>query len=179
MRLSGLKRKTLLIPLIFILLLPVVFAACGGSDTYERDRNVQESIMSKGQSAAPIYETENFLARKAINEYMERMDTPNKLWYVYLMSESGAYIGYHILRTYPISIAVAMSSPMQIITWVEGTVTIPAPGIDAVYYNGVDPTLYYGFDAETNAMVMWTTEFVAYDAPLDLNVPLLRIKVTE
>ena len=105
---------------------------------------------------------------------MKRMDTTDKLWYVYLYADSGAFIGYHISRTYPISIAVGMTNPSQKII---GPVVVPAPGIDGVFYNGVDPTLYYCFDAETDAMIMFTTEFIAYDFPLDLDVPLLKIKV--
>ena len=115
-----------------------------------------------------IYETQNFLSREAINEYMKRMDVPNKLWYIYLITEGGAYIGYHITRTYPISIAVAMSNPEQIKSSSNGKVSIPAPGIDGVYYNGVDPSLYYAFDAETDAMILFTHDFLAYDKPLDL-----------
>lgn len=163
---------------LILVSLPVLAAACGSEDsTYRVDREAQEDILEMAQSKVPIYQTSNFLARQAISDYMARMDTPGKLWYIYLLSDSGAYIGYHISRTYPISIAVAMSTPARVYKSGHGNVVIPSPGIDGVFYNGVDPTLYYCFDAQTDAMILFTTEFIAYDYPLDLDVPILKLIV--
>ncbi len=160
---------------MIVLLTVVMLATLVGceDDSYRKDRAVQEDIMSRAQTNVPVYQPQHFLAREAINEYMRRMDSPDKLWYIYLMTESGAYIGYHITRTYPLSIAVAMSNPVQVRT---GPVVVPAPGVDGVYYNGVDASLYYAFDAETDALIMWTVDFVAYDQPLQIDVPRLHIE---
>lgn len=173
-------KRTITVTMLFSIIALTTLVGCSsGETTISQDTAVQEATLEKGQLAVPAYQPQEFLARKAINEYMERMDTPDKLWYIYLMSESGAYIGYHISRTYPISIGVGMTSPER---WVavpdDGTiykVKSVAPGIDGVFYNGVDPTLYYCFDAETDAMIMFTTEFLAYDKPLAIEVPQLRI----
>lgn len=171
------KKIISIIVALVLLATAVVMVGCSEeSDSYKEDRKIQEDIMQKAQAAVPIYETQNYLSRLAINEYMKRMDTPDKLWYIYPMTESGAYIGYYISRTYPISIAVAMSNPLQKLSGNNGNVVVPAPGIDGVYYNGVDPSLYYFFDASTDAMVLLTTDFVALDYPLDVDAPVLNIK---
>jgi hypothetical protein len=165
------KRKIILGLIVTVLVtLPLMGQSC--DETYEYDRDRQHAIMEAGQAAVPIPEVENFLARQAIAEYMKRMDTPNKLWYIYVYADSGAFLGYFISRTYPISISVAMSNPQRYYS----SIALPAPGIDAVYYNGVDPVLYYFFDASTNAMCLLRGElWLAFDAPLALDVPQLRI----
>ena len=166
------KFKKILIGLIALVLciMPLMGQSC--DNEYTSDREAQRDILSMGQEAVPIPEITNFLARQAIAEYMVRMDTPNKLWYIYVYADSGAFLGYFISRTYPISIGVAMSQPDRLY---NGAV-ISSPGIDAVFYNGVDPVLYYFFDATSNAMCLLRGElWLAFDAPLVLDVPQLVI----
>jgi hypothetical protein len=170
------KKRKIILGLIITILITIPLMGQSCDDTYNYDRDRQTTIMEMGQEAVPIPEIENFLARQAIAEYMERMDTPNKLWYIYVYADSGAFLGYFISRTYPISISVAMSNPVR---YFENGATLPAPGIDAVYYNGVDPVLYYFFDASTNAMCLLRGElWLAFDAPLALDVPQLKIETT-
>lgn len=144
----------------------------------EQDARTQEETMKMGQTAEPTYQPQNFLSRRAINEWAQRMDTPDKLWYVYLMTDNGAFIGYHICRTVPLSYGVSLTSPEKTERWTNsGGVSKPAPGVDGVYYQGTDPEVFYCFDAETDALVTFKTRFVYYDQPLDISVPELRLKV--
>lgn len=146
----------------------------------ERDARTQEEIMKMGQTAEPTYQPQNFLSRRAINEWTQRMDTPDKLWYVYLMTDNGAFIGYHICRTVPLSYGVSLTSPEKTESkHNHGMVSKPAPGVDGVYYQGTDPEVFYCFDAETDALVTFKTRFVYYDQPLDISVPELRLKVNK
>lgn len=141
------------------------------------DKETQEDIMKRAQTAEPVYQIQNFLSRQAINEWAERMDEPDKLWYVYLMTDSGAFIGYHICRTVPLSYGVSMTNPERREHGGNGAVSLPAPGVDGVYYAGTDAEVFYCFDAETDALVTFKTNFVHYDQPLDMNVPELKLNV--
>jgi hypothetical protein len=108
---------------------------------------------------------------------MERLDVPEKLWYIYLLSDAGTITAYHISSTYPLSLGVGMTNPEQIaVRSSYGIGVLPAPGIDGVFWAGCDEDAYYFFDASTGAMGQFNCKYLLYDAPLDINVPLLKIK---
>lgn len=163
---------------VLAIALVAAVACSSGPRTYERDREAQENVLTRAQAAEPVYQIQNFLSRKAINEWLRRVDTPNKLWYIYLYTEAG-FIGYHICKTIPLSYGVSMTNPKQRIYSSNGSVVVPAPGLDGVFYTGTDPGVHFCFDAETNALVTFNSLFVYYDAPLDLDVPRLRLEIIE
>lgn len=178
----SIGKKVILFALLGMLALAVVaFASCGevGPSTQDQERETQDAVLKRGLDSQPIYQIQNFLSREAINKWLERMDTPNKLWYVYLMTESGAFIGYHVCNTVPLSYGVSLTNPSEKVTGRWGNVTMPAPGLDAVYYTGTDPTVHFCFDAETDALVTFNVEFVYYDKPLNVDAPRLRLEVEE
>jgi hypothetical protein len=174
---SKLDKSCALVGLV--LLGMMIFVACGEFEqtAQQKDRATQEELMKSGQSSEPVYQIQNFLARKAINRWSRRMDTPNKLWYVYLMTESGAFIGYHICETIPLSYGVSLTNPMRVYTEEYGDPVMPAPGVDSVFYSGTDPSVHYCFDAETDTLVTFNTKFVHYDRPLNVDAPRLRLEV--
>ena len=159
----------------------VCVSACDAEPTpQDVDQAVQEDILSRGQVAEPVYMVQNFLSRKAINEWSKRMDTPDKLWYVYEYSEAGAVLGYYISRTVPLSYGVGLTNPQQkVYGGSAGNVVIAAPGVDGVFYGGVDNTLYFFFDAETDTLIMTNNNIKVLDQPLDIDAPLFRIKVVQ
>lgn len=165
--------------LVGFLILPVVFllAGCEGTKTFEeKDAEHQKDLMGRAQSAEPAYKPDNFLARKAINEWTKRMDNPDKLWYVYLMTESGAFVGYHICNTPPLSFGVSLTAPKQEYS-VRGQGANPlgpSPGVDGVYYSNVDSDMYFCFDAETDSLLTFKTNFVYYDKPINIDAPELH-----
>lgn len=178
---SWLKRGKFLVLLMASLALFVFMAAsCSqGGETIERDKKAQDEVLSRAQDAEPPYQIQNFLSRQAINEWLRRMDTPNKLWYIYLRAESGAFIGYHICKTVPLSYGVSITNPARIADiGGEPDLVMPAPGLDGVFYTGVDPTLYFCFDSETDALILFALgNSTIYDKPLDADVPRLRLEV--
>jgi hypothetical protein len=146
--------------------------------TQEKDERIQEQILKNAQSVENVYQPKNFLSRKSINNWTKRMDTPDKLWYIYLMTDSGAFIGYHICKTVPLSYGVGLTSPVrEYNTSGQGANPLgAAPGVDGVYYTGTDPSVHFCFDAETDAMIVFNQKFVYYDKPLNLDAPRLILK---
>jgi hypothetical protein len=154
--------------------------ACGvQTESARTDMEAQDKILGRAQTAEPAYQIQNFLARKAINKWARRMDTPNKLWYIYLRAESGAFIGYHICNTVPLSYGVSITNPQRVVELGnEQDVVMPATGIDGVFYTGADSGLYFCFDTETDALMLFHIgNSTMYDKPLDMDVPRLRLEV--
>lgn len=154
-----------------------------GEETLLKEQDKQTRILEKAQKTEPAYETQHYLARKALNEWAKRMDTPDKLWYVYLRANNGALIGYHVCRTPPLSFGLSMTNPEQVVERDnDDDKVVSAPGLDGVYYSGADPELYFCFDAETNTMIHFRIgNSTYYDAPLEgtADSPELKIKVDE
>ena len=105
-------KKILFISLVVILLM-VTVVGCGDRELtpQEVDKAKQEEILDRGQTAEPAYMTNNFLSRKAINKWLERMDDPSKTWYVYEFSDMGSVLRYYISSTVPLSYGVGISNP--------------------------------------------------------------------
>lgn len=149
--------------------------AIGNSDgsTIESDIETQDEVMSRAQTTVPSYTPDNFLARQAMNDWAERMDSPDKLWYVYMRARDGDLIGYHICKTPPLSYGISMTNPERLIERSSSSAgramtTVPAPGLDGVYYGAADPELYFCFDAETDALIKFRIgNSVIYDRPLE------------
>lgn len=170
------KKLLYILLTLVILATGVIVIACGREPSVQEvDKQAQEDILSRAQASEPVYQIQNFLSREAINEWLKRVDVPNKLWYIYLLSDSGAMIGYHVSRTIPLSYGVSITNPAQRITGSWGNVVMPAPGLDGVFYTGSDPSIHFCFDAETDALITFSCEFVYYDMPLDVEVPRLKI----
>ena len=190
---EGYKLKRLLIIVAIILVIGVTLVGCKTTPDKDiipqsSDKEVQNEILSKGQSVEPVYQVENFLARNAINRWSKRMDDPSKVWYVYEFSETGSVLRYYISSTVPLSYGVSLTSPMMpfegiihldgggdsSVAYVEDLV-LPAPGVDGVFYAGVDEDLYFFFDAETDALVMTNNRLSFSDKPIALYADAPRI----
>ena len=118
--------------------------------------------------------------QKIINRWSRRVDVPDKEWYVYVHAPiSGEIIGYYVSSTIPLSYGVGLTNPRQIIDWDDDEYVLPAPGIDAVFYGGVDQSAWYFFDAETDALITTNMNITFMDQPLDIKVPKLTIKLAE
>jgi len=181
---SILRRLVLVALVVTVSALALGLSACATETpaTKQAETAIQQAVLARGQVAEPPYRVQNFLSRAAINSWLERVDTPGKNWYIYLMSDAGAFIGYFIGNTIPLSYGVSLTSPIERLYGRypdQGMLAIPAPGLDAVYYTGTDPSVHYFFDAETDALVTFNCKFVYFDMPLDIQVPRLKILLSD
>ena len=155
----------------------VSISGCNKDEKSTRDLQAQkrDQIAKRADKAVPIPAIDNFLNRKAIREYMVRMDDPSKTWYVYLISYTGTKIGYYVTRTHPISVCQLMTPPeTEYDVWGNGQLG-PAPTLDGVYAgsnSGCDH--YYAFTADTDTLIEFSSDFFVSDQPLNIDAPELK-----
>lgn len=150
---------------------------CGGQAEANRQKaeKARETTMERAQDAVPVPQINNFINRKAVAEYMERMDDPSKTFYVYLTSYTGKVIGYYVTRTHPISICSLMTPPDDAEYWSNGgTTVVQAPTLNGLYANGGDGCdHYYAFTADSDTMIEFSQDFFISDQPLELEADQL------
>lgn len=144
----------------------------------------QQDVMARATAAVPVPRVNNFLTRQNLSQWMKRMDDPAKTWYVYVLGDNGAKLGYYVASTYPQTTCTFMTPPQEVREHRVGggsgpnpvTVTT-APALDGVYYGaGGACDTYFFFDAASDAMIqitgmkIWTS-----DVPLNLDVPKIEV----
>lgn len=151
-----------------------------GEKADEANRQAQDDVKARATQAVPVPHITNFQARKNIEEYMNRLDEPNKVWYVYERAPmTGEILGYYTSSSYPQSVCTFMTQPEEVkfhnetsisgdATWVKST----AMALDGVYYKGGSCPDFF-FDYNTGAMVVLDSDAVtiAVDQPLDVGAP--------
>jgi hypothetical protein len=149
----------------------------------ESNRSAQNDVMARATAQIPVPKINNFLARKALSEYMKRMDDPAKTWYVYILADTGAQLGYYVASTYPQSSCSFMTPPEQVKEInVGGQGSNPiaitsAPSLMGVYYKGGGCDNTFFFDAASGALIILTGVHTwASDVPLDVDAPLIKVE---
>lgn len=165
-----------------ILISAMFLAACMEESTSDRQEADRSNIMDRAYEQIPTPQLQNFVKRRAVSEYMERMDEPNKTFYIYVIADTGNVMGYYVSRGGPINICTFMTPPDRVsYERSQGRVVREAPGIDGLYYggDGACDTEYF-FDAETDAMIQLNglNLFVA-DQPLDIEANPINVKTQE
>ncbi|OCP21987.1 MULTISPECIES: hypothetical protein [unclassified Ensifer] len=150
------------------------------------NRAAQDNVMASATAKIPVPVTKNFLARKNLAEYMKRMDDPAKTWYVYILADNGAKLGYYVASTYPQSSCSFMTPPEQVKeVSVGGQGSNPiaitsAPSLMGVYYKGGGCDNTFFFDANSSALIILTgVNTWASDVPLNIDAPLITVAKTQ
>ena len=166
-------------------LLTLLVTACSESSTSAADQAraqntaAQGDLMARATAAVPVPQITNFPSRQNLSKYMLRMDDPAKTWYVYVLGDNGAKLGFYVASSFPQSTCTFMT-PLEETDWhwnsygMSNAVTT-APGLAGVYHKG-DCSSSFFFDAETDAMIILSgVNTWASDVPLDLDVPRIEV----
>lgn len=151
---------------------------CTEDDTQKKGENEQETIMERARADEPTYSPNNFLTRKYTNKWMKRMDQPSKLFYVYVLTDTGSPVGYFVAQYRPVSTATFLTPPKKRVHGTDGAVALPSPALDGTYYGeGGASQQYFWFDAETDAMIeLKGLNYILSDQPISLDVPRIYIE---
>jgi hypothetical protein len=149
------------------------------------NKQAQNDVKARATQAVPVPHISNFQARKNIEEYLNRLDEPNKVWYVYERAPlSGEILGYYTSSSYPQSVCTFMTQPEEVeevsVAGPNPISTTTAMALDGVYYKGGSCPDFF-FDYNTGAMIVLDEDAVtiAVDQPLDVGAPSFSFKGAE
>lgn len=149
-----------------------------------KNAQAREQTMERATYSVPVPNINNFLTRQYLADWMKRLDDPSKVFYVYLMSDVGTYIGYYI-GTRPVSVCTYMTPTQKL--WrgdfnQYGREALGvAPGLDGVYYGaGGNCDTYFMFDSETGALIHFSGfHYFTSDQPLSVDAEPLRVEASK
>ena len=169
----------------------LVLAGCSPQPTSGAQTSGQQDTEQafKQQSAAVPYpkaQLGDSLERRNLSRNLLNNNTPNKIQYVYLLSMTGGYIGYYVIKG-KVSSTQSQMTADQLIVWTcpgYPSVTscdssrmqpsvVNAPGDDGSY-GANEPGIFF-FTTE-GTEVRTSLEYVESDQPLPVNAPKLNTK---
>lgn len=168
------KALTGLVALVAALSLGACTSSSQGGAAQNKESKIQQGSYNGLAAQEPAHPVTYPMTRKAINFYVDTWNKPDKLAYVYLQNGNGDLIGYYVFKGLPTSMCTALTPPYKLVdpggSSDNGNISVPAPGIDGVYYSGGECNTYYGQDATSNAFIEYTVglgiNVLLYDQPL-------------
>jgi hypothetical protein len=176
-----------------IALLSLALAGCGEMSTTaaekadKANKQAQDDVKARATQSVPVPHISNFQARKNLVKFLNVLDEPGKVWYVYERAPmSGEILGYYTSSSYPQSVCTFMTQPEQIEeisvygSGANPISTTTAMALDGVYYKGGScPDFFFDYNTGTTIVLDEGALANAYDQPLDMNVPNLGFKEKE
>ena len=112
----------------------------------------------------------NFLARRMLIKYVERQDTPDHPFYVYVLGQTGNVVGYYVSQAAPVNVCAFLSYAG------EGD-----PSLDGIFYGGSGSSSgcdgWFIFDAATDALiVVYGGQMFVSDQPLRLEAKPITVQ---
>jgi len=178
------KRKIILLLMLFLVVFSVLLVGCQQprkKTTQEKGQQEQESTMSRARAAYPTPQVDEFLTRKNVVKWMERMDQPGKIFYIYVMSDTGSITHYFVAEYRPVSVSTYLTPTKKIKRYSSSYgaygFTYPAPALDGTYYGeGGASDQYFFFDAETDAYIeLKGLNYIVSDQPFEVKAPQIKI----
>ena len=141
------------------------------NDTAQNERAARNAGYARLAAKQPPHTMGYSPSRDTINFWIDTWGkTPGKLSYVYLLASNGQMIGYYVFRGLPVSYCAALTPTYDLVRRESTIVSVPAAGVDGVYYSGGQCSAYYGRDASTNSYLEYTIgqgiSALIYERPL-------------
>lgn len=166
--------------IIAALLATLTLPACQEKATAkQKNDRARTEVMERATEAVPVPRVNNFLTREYVAKWMHKMDDPSKVFYVYLLADTGNPVGYYV-GTRPISICSFMTPTVEYYQSGGSLDLGPAPALDGVYYGaGGNCDTYFMFDAATDAVIHFSGfKYFTSDEPLSLDAEPIRVAAT-
>jgi hypothetical protein len=173
-------KKILALTCALLLALGLTSCSSGTSSGAQQQGQQQTEIAFGQQSAAvpyPVSQLRDSLERRNVRERLLRQNNPNAIGYVYLLGDTGTYIGYYVIKG-KVSSTQSQMTTDQLATWTckanDGCspVVVDAPGDDGSY--GANEAGVYFFTVE-GVMVTTDMRYIVSDAPLKVDAPKLNV----
>ncbi len=166
--------------LLLIVVMAILTSACGGksTDTTATQAKDDQTVASyyaklRDRRPYPVDQMNDSLERKQLTEKLLRFNDPNKVGYVYLLSDTGAIVSYFTVKGKVSSNQSQLTSVYQIISYCDDgkegcqVFGIPSPSDDGS--NGTNEDGIFFFTTE-GVYVSTSLKYLYLDAPLKVNV---------
>lgn len=172
------SKLTKVLTLLAITLFTMGNTSCEGKEsTRAENTRARESNMERANAAVPVPTITNFAAREAVAKQVKRMDQKGKLYYIYLVTETGAQLGYYVSNTRPINVCSALTPVDDVNKYGanDAVGVTRAPGLQGTY-GGCNDQNSFIFDAVTDAYIEFPNSKVGTitDMPLALDSKPIR-----
>lgn len=137
-------------------------------------QNQTEQAFKQQQTAVPypVAQLKDSLERRNVRERLLRYNNPNKISYIYLLSNTGAVITSYTIKG-KVSSSNSQLTTDVIVQDCSGYQTpcrnnVTAPGDDGTYGPNEDGIFFFTTE---DVMVTWNGPFLMSDAPQDVKTP--------
>jgi hypothetical protein len=118
------------------------------------------------------------LERKNLIERLKRLNTENRIGYVYLLSKGGAVMAFYTISGKVSSLNSLLTTPEQIVVDCSGPqgcgrYNLPSPDLDGSY--GKNPEGIFFFTT-AGALVEWSGDYMYSDQPLHMTTQPILIE---
>lgn len=164
-------KKTIV--LLMILCSILVLAACGGNVSQREEQAISETRQQRLLAAQPPPEIVYSLERENLIKRTVRFNDPNKISYIYMLSDMGQIYAFYTIKGKVSSVNSALTTPDQIV-WRSGggSIAVASPQEDGSYGSNGDAIFFYTTE---DVYVEWNGKYLLADQPLQLTEQPLMI----
>lgn len=151
----------------------LLFTGCSKDGAQENGQKATEEAFA-AQSRAVPYPKEQIvdsLERRNLAERLLRQNKPAAISYVYILGDTGIFIGYYAIKGKVSSTQSQMTTKDLVITNNNSDAVVGAPGDDGSYGDN-EPGIFF-FTTE-GVMVTTSMRYIVSDAALEVKAPQLN-----
>lgn len=150
--------------------------ACNDTnDSQKRGQHTTETYQSKFEQAEPYPQAamKDSLERKNLIEKLKRYNDPNKVSYIYLLSDTGEVITTYVIKGKVTSNQSQLTTD-QLVRDCGSACAVPvnAPGDDGSYGPNEDGIFFFTTEG---TLVTWNGKYLLADRPLKVTTPVKLI----
>lgn len=174
-------KRRYLVPLAFIATIPLMADSCSGDhkpSAAQRSQSLTETYQQRLEAAVPypLDAMKDSVERRNLRERLLRFNRPDKIGYVYLLSDTGSVVAFYTIKG-KISSTESQMTASDVSEChgpsCGGTVVRQSPGDDGSYGPN-EPGVFF-FTTE-DVLVQWNGKFVYADAPLKVTTAPLIVE---
>lgn len=177
-------KRRYLVPLAFVVTIPLMADSCNShgpskQSAAQRSQTLTETYQQRLETAVPypLDAMKDSVERRNLRERLLRFNRPDKIGYVYLLSDTGSVVAFYTIKGKISSTESQMTasdtSECHGGDYCSGTVVRQSPGDDGSYGPN-EPGVFF-FTTE-DVLVQWNGKFVYADAPLKVTTAPLIVE---